>query len=111
MLPPESAAIAFSHSGRTLETLQALEAAAGHGATTIAVTNDPASPLAESAAVVIGTVARDTRFRSGAMASRIAQLAIADFLFVRVAQRGYGEALTSLERTSRAVRRHRVDDP
>jgi glucosamine--fructose-6-phosphate aminotransferase (isomerizing) len=41
--------IGCSQSGRTAETIDALEQAAGHARTTIAVTNTPESPLAEVA--------------------------------------------------------------
>jgi len=101
-------AVAVSHTGTTVETVQALTLARDAGATTVAVTNFPTSPLAELADVVLATTARETQFRSGAMSSRIAQLAIVDFLFVRVAQRRYDRTTAALKATYEAVRPHRL---
>ncbi|WP_035876198.1 MurR/RpiR family transcriptional regulator [Cryobacterium sp. MLB-32] len=97
-------AIAFSHSGRTTETLEFLTKAREAGGTTIAVTNTPTSSLTLQADHSLFTVVRETAFRSGAMASRIAQLAIVDCMFVAVAQRSYESTIEALETTRHAVR-------
>ncbi|HTN58744.1 MAG TPA: MurR/RpiR family transcriptional regulator [Protaetiibacter sp.] len=109
LLDEDSVAIGISHSGLTLETVQALEVARAAGARTIAITNFPDSPLTERADLVLTTTARETRYRSGAMASRIAQLAVVDFMFVRIAQQLYDEMTSSLELTYNAVQSHRLD--
>lgn len=108
LLAPGCAAVAVSHTGRTVEALQALSLARDAGATTIAVTNFPASPLADVAEIVLTTTARETQFRSGALSSRIAQLAVVDFLFVRVAQQRYTETAAALKATYDAVQQHRL---
>ncbi len=108
LLGPTSVAIGISHSGLTVETNHALEVARDAGARTVAVTNFPESPLASRAALVLSTAARETRYRSGAMSSRIAQLALVDFLFVRIAQRLYDSMGESLRRTYDAVQSHRL---
>jgi len=74
------------------------------GARTIVVTNFAGSPIAAVADLLLVTAARETTFRSGAMASRIAQLALVDCLFAGVAQRSYDEAIEALKRTYAAVR-------
>jgi DNA-binding MurR/RpiR family transcriptional regulator len=56
---------------------------------------------------VLTTAARETTFRSGAMASRIAALTVVDCLFVAVAQRNYKQTLRALERTYAAVQARR----
>jgi DNA-binding MurR/RpiR family transcriptional regulator len=96
-------ALGISHTGTTIDTLDALRVARQRGATTIAVTNFAKSPITEQADVVLTTAARETTFRSGAMASRIAQLALIDCLFSGVAQRSYGHAIDTLETTYAAV--------
>lgn len=108
LLGPDDVAIAISHTGTTIDTLEALRVAAAGGATTIAITNVRASPLAEHARLVLTTAARETTFRSGAMASRIAQLAVVDCLFVGVAQRSYDRTVRALERTFVAVQGRRL---
>lgn len=87
VLRPGSVAIAFSHSGETEEALSAIETAHRAGAFTVAVTNFPNSPLAQMADAVLTTASRETRFRYGAMSSRMAQLMIVDVIFMGVAQR------------------------
>ena len=108
LLTERSVAIAFSHSGLTLEAYHVLQTAAGTGARTVAVTNFPDSPLAELADLSLITAARETRFRSGAMSSRIVQLAVVDFLFVRIAQRRFDRLGTNLQLTYEAVQSHRL---
>lgn len=105
---PTSVAIGISHSGLTVETYQALEIARAAGATTVAITNFPDSPLAELADHVLTTSARETPLRSGATASRIAQMALVDFLVVRLLQSQLDRAATSLRRTYEAVQPHRL---
>jgi DNA-binding MurR/RpiR family transcriptional regulator len=92
-------AIGISHTGTTLDTIDPLRLARQRGATTIAVTNFERSPLTDVGDVLLLTAARETTFRSGAMASRIAQLALIDCLFAGVAQRFYDRSLAALQRT------------
>lgn len=108
VLPTNSVAIAFSHSGETEEAVSSLETAALHGAFTVAVTNFPSSLLARTADAVLTTVSRETRFRYGAMSSRMAQLMIVDIIFMGVAQRNPEAVAASLAATLDAVASRRV---
>ena len=109
LLDERDVAIAISHSGRTLEIVQSAEVAARAGATTIAITNNPRSPLARVSTLVLVTAVSESTFRSGAMVSRIAQLAVLDFLFTRIAQADYDTISDNLQRTYNAVTDHRID--
>ncbi len=100
-------AIGISHTGTTTDTIDPLVEAGRRGATTIALTNGPRSPIARAADHVLTTAAVETTFRAGAMASRTAQLVVVDCLFVGVAQRSYDRSLAALERTFEAVRGRR----
>ena len=102
-------AIGVSHTGVTADTIDALAEARRHGATTVALTNFPRSPIAEVADHVLTTAVRETTFRSGAMASRLAQLTVVDVMFVGVAQQTGIETLAALEATHAAVRGHRLE--
>jgi DNA-binding MurR/RpiR family transcriptional regulator len=104
LLGADDVAIGISHTGSTVDTVEPLEAAGERGATTIALTNFARSPLAECADLVLTTAVREMPFRSGATASRIAQLAVVDCLFVGVAQKSYAESTAALARTYGAVR-------
>jgi glucosamine--fructose-6-phosphate aminotransferase (isomerizing) len=53
--------VAVSQSGRTPEVIEVLERARASGGTTVAVTNDAASPLAEAANLVVALEAGDER--------------------------------------------------
>lgn len=108
VLEPGDIAIGVSHTGATADTVEALRVAREHGATTVALTNYPRSPITEVADHVLTTAARETTFRSGATASRIAQLTVIDCLFIGVAQRHMKAASQALEATREAVSSHRL---
>jgi DNA-binding MurR/RpiR family transcriptional regulator len=108
LLTPEDVAIGISHTGVTRDTIDALAEARRHGATTVALTNFPLSPITDAADLVLTTAARETTFRSGATASRLAQLTVVDCMFVGVALRTYAETHRALAATRDAVRGRRV---
>ncbi|GGM65430.1 RpiR family transcriptional regulator [Longimycelium tulufanense] len=108
VLRPGDVAVGISHTGSTAETVEALRVARERGATTVALTNFPRSPISEVADHVLTTAARETTFRSGAMASRIAQLTVIDCLFIGVAQKHLDTARAALESTYNAVSGHRL---
>ena len=108
LLTPGDVVVAISHSGATRDTLDALEVARRSGATTVAITNFPRSPLATGSDHVLTTAARETTFRSGATASRLAQLTVIDCVFVGLAQRTYETSQRALELTADAVKDRRV---
>jgi DNA-binding MurR/RpiR family transcriptional regulator len=100
--------IGLSHTGTTVDTIDVLREARDHGATTIAVTNFPWSPITEVADFVLLTAARETAFRSGAMTSRIAQLTVIDCLFITLAQQDLPATRVALEKTFAAAQAKRV---
>jgi DNA-binding MurR/RpiR family transcriptional regulator len=102
-------AVGISHTGATTDTVEALREASDRGATTVAITNFPRSPIAEVADLVLTTAARETTFRSGATASRIAQLTVIDCVFIGVAQRHRDSVLAALDTTYSAVSTHRLE--
>ena len=108
LLSKGDVAIGISHSGTTRETIEALEAARAKGATTVAITNFPVSPLAVRSDLVLATAARETSLRSGATASRIAALTVVDCLYIAVAQLDLDRARTAVEDTRRAVAGHHL---
>lgn len=96
---PDVAAITISHSGSTHETVTATRLAKEAGATTICITNFGKSPLLAHADIVLHTMARETQFRTEAMTSRIAQLAIIDALIACLALADYDKALATIGNT------------
>jgi DNA-binding MurR/RpiR family transcriptional regulator len=104
-------AIGISHTGTTTDTMEILTVARERGATTVVLTNFPRSPITDVADYVLTTAARETTYRSGAMASRLAQLTVIDCLFVGVAARNRSKAKRALEVTAEAVQGHRIGAP
>lgn len=110
LAPRGALALGISFSGRTAEVENALRLAAERGAVTVALTGVEGSPVGEAADHVLLCHAREAEFRAGALASRLVQLAVVDFLFVRVAQLRLGDVESTLEQTRRAVAAHRKQD-
>lgn len=108
LLTDDCVAIGFSHTGQTVEIADSLAAASASGATTVLVTNFASSPIANQVDHVLTTSASETRYRPGAMSGRIAQLAVIDFLFVRIAQRLSSTMAVPLQLTYDAVQAHRL---
>jgi DNA-binding MurR/RpiR family transcriptional regulator len=108
LLGETDVAFGISHTGTTIDTIEAFAEAGRRGALTVALTNFPKSPITRVAELVLTTAARETTFRSGAMASRLAQLTVVDCIFVGVAQRTYPETRAALEATYEAVRTRRT---
>jgi len=105
---PETAVLTISHSGSTIETLTATRLAKEAGATTIAITNYGKSPLLAHADIVLHTMARETQFRTEAMTSRIAQLAVVDALIAALALADYDRAVGTISRTFDVLSSKRV---
>ncbi|GAA4900381.1 RpiR family transcriptional regulator [Stackebrandtia albiflava] len=103
LLGTDDVAVGISHTGKTSDTVDFLSCAQRRGAHTVALTNHPRSPIAAVADHVLVTAARETTFRSGATASRIAQLTVIDCLFVGVAARDGQKATEALATTAAAV--------
>lgn len=104
LLTEDDVAVAFTHTGTTAETIRYLRTAHGVGATTVAVTNFPSSPISEFADTVLTTSVRETTYRTGAMASRIAQLVLVDIVFVLVARQDPERTRQILTSTYEVVR-------
>ena len=108
LLDDRDVAFGISHTGNTMDTIEVFAEAGRRGAKTVALTNFPKSPITRVADLVLTTAARETTFRSGAMASRLAQLTVIDCVFVGVAQRTYPQTRAALEATYEAVRSRRT---
>ena len=109
-LPPGAVAFAISHTGRTMETLNALQMARRSGATCILLSSYTQTPLGRIADIELVASARETAFRAEAVASRIAHLSIIDALYVAVAMRRFESSVTALERSSEIVAAHRLGE-
>src|SRR5258705_615104 len=100
-------ALGVSHSGQTRETIEMIAEASSRGATTIALTSFPRSPLAEVADIVLLTATQATTFRPDALSARHPQLVVLDLLYIAVAQRTHERAHAAFSVTAQAVAGHR----
>jgi DNA-binding MurR/RpiR family transcriptional regulator len=107
-LPPGAVAFAISHTGRTRETLNALQKARGAGATCILLSSYASTPLSHLADVELVTASRETLFRTEALASRLAHLSLIDALYVAVATQRLDDAERGLARTDAIIAEHRL---
>lgn len=103
ILSPGTVAIGISHSGRTRDVTEFLRIARLSGATTIALTNFPDSPVGSTANITLTTAARENPLRAGALGSRIAQLMIVDCLFIGTAQATFEESTKALSETYQVI--------
>ncbi len=77
--------VAVSHSGSTKDPIETIKVAKRSGAKVICITNNSLSPLTKVADVKLFTASRETKFRSEAMSSRLAQTSILNSLYMAVA--------------------------
>jgi RpiR family transcriptional regulator, carbohydrate utilization regulator len=92
--------VTISHSGSTRETVDAMRLAKQAGARTISITNYGKSPIQDYTDVVLYTAATETLFRTEAMTSRIAQLSVADALYVCVAIAQFETSMRNINLTA-----------
>jgi DNA-binding MurR/RpiR family transcriptional regulator len=104
---PGDVLILFSHSGGTEETVAMASEARDRAVTTIAVTNDPSSPLAELADIALVTGVSQLGFQHEAPLARYAQLAVVDLIYITVARTALDRTTRAMEVTADAVRRRR----
>lgn len=102
-LKPGDALIGISHSGSSREVVEALAAAREAGVTTICITGYPKSPITSVAEIRLHTSAVETKYRTEAVASRVAQLTITDALEVNVALRMKERAFDQIRKMERLM--------
>lgn len=104
-LTQQDVAFGISYSGETEDIIQSLTEAKRQGATIITLTKFGKSPVSDLSDIRLFTSSVEKSIRSGAMASRIAQLNVIDILFVTIASQLQDEIIPRLEKTRLAVSR------
>ncbi|SEC43747.1 MurR/RpiR family transcriptional regulator [Paenibacillus sp. GP183] len=103
-LLPGDVVFGISYSGQTEDMIRSLAVAKKNGASVITLTRFGSNPVAELADIQLFISTLEKSIRSGAMASRIAQLNVIDILYVGIAGCHYEESVKSLEMTRQAVK-------
>ena len=78
------------------------------GVKTLVITSIGKSPQSKSADLILTTSTPEIHMSSGAMSSRIAQLAVVDCLFTTLANKNYEQVEANLEKSHAASAPHRV---
>lgn len=97
MLDSDCVAVGISHTGRTKDTVKAIEIAKSKGASIICITSFLDSPIAKLADSKLITSTSETRFMKEAVSARIAHIALLDSLYTCVAISKYDTAIENLE--------------
>ena len=107
LLGDSSVAIAFSNTGRTEETIEMLALAKSSGAYAVAVTSDPASPMARVADAHLTSHAPGEYLQPDDLSAKHAQLFVIDLLYLLAAQRDFSRTTSLLAASAAAVAPHR----
>jgi DNA-binding MurR/RpiR family transcriptional regulator len=100
-------AIGISTTGRTDETIEMLAEAGRAGAFTVAITNDPTSPLAELADRSLVTSIYEQFRQPDDLSAKHGQLLVLDLLYLLVAQENFDRSSAKLAASALAVASHR----
>jgi DNA-binding MurR/RpiR family transcriptional regulator len=103
----DTVAIGISATGRTEETIEMLAEAGRAGAFTVAVTNNPTSPLAELADRSLVTSIYEQFLQPDDLSAKHGQLLVLDLLYLLVAQENFDRSSAKLAASARAVSSHR----
>lgn len=96
-------AIGVSHSGASIDVVDALKTARETGATTICITNFGESPINEYSDIVLNTRSDETKYSILAMSSRIAQLAIFDAIYTHIVMHSNKAAVRAIKDAESAL--------
>jgi len=102
------AGLGISVAGNTSETVECLRLSKMRGAKTICITNSINSPLAQVADIRLYAAPSEVKYFQAPLASRVAQLALADALLVRLGLRRKRKALAHWERAEENLLRRRI---
>jgi len=102
-LTKEDVAIGISHSGSSIDVVEALRLSKEAGATTICITNFGKSPIIKQSDIVLFTASEETKYTIFGMNSRIAQLAIIDTIYTYIVLHKSEEGLKAIRATEMAL--------
>lgn len=103
LLTSEDVVIAISHTGASLDLLKVLKVARNNKAKIILITSYLKSPATKSADAVLTGIAKETAYRSEAMASRLVHLAIVDCLYTGVMLQRMEDFIDNMKRVRDAI--------
>lgn len=108
LLEADDVVIAISHTGSNKDLLDSVSMAKQNGATVILITSYTKSPLSKLADITLCGAAKEKQYRSEAMASRLAHLAIGDVLYVGVMLRQQDKIIKNMHKIREAIALRRL---
>lgn len=104
-LSEQDVVFGISYSGQTEDIIQSIMEAKEQGAKVITLTKFGSNPVSELADIRLFTSSVEKSIRTGAMASRIAQLNVIDIVFIAMASQRQDQVVPLLDKTRQAVSR------
>ncbi|MDK2800147.1 MAG: RpiR family transcriptional regulator, carbohydrate utilization regulator [Clostridiales bacterium] len=101
-------AIGITHSGRTINTIDAIKVAKERGATTICITGYVNSPITEYSDIILYTSSKTTNFLSDLPAARISELCIISTLQLGIITRNYEKLAGNIKKSKEAFELKRI---
>lgn len=96
-------AFAFSDSGRTIVTVEAMKLAKANGATTICLTGYTDSPITEVCDYSLFTTSDEFKYPIESITSRVARIAVIDALIVTLSTMDYANSLEKMTQTRQLI--------
>lgn len=109
-LGPEDCVFLFSHSGKTIETIEIAKILQETGAKIITLTGNPNSPLVDMADVSLVTYSEEAVFRSESLTAKVLYLTLIDILYVNIMYKDEEKNLESLKKIRKAISITRNDE-
>jgi len=92
-------AIIISYSGETEELIKCIHSLKENNVRTVSITKYGSNPVSDLCDYNLFVSAKESTFRSGAMASRISQLLVVDIIYTGYANRHYEKSLEMISKT------------
>lgn len=102
-LSPEDTAVAFSHSGASIDTVKAFKQARKAGARTIAITGTKTQKLTQLSDVCLYTGETENTIYGNAIFSRIPDLAVVDLLYMGIILSDYERFSENLDKSGAVI--------
>jgi DNA-binding MurR/RpiR family transcriptional regulator len=107
-LSEDDMGLGISHSGEQRHVAEALRVAGAGGATTVALTSFPGSPVAKAAEIVLCTASLGAEIAYDSPSVRSAQLAVVDVIYEAMLLAGPDSAQEKMARIAKAISDHTV---
>ena len=108
MLDETSVAIGISHSGRTIETVSAMEIAKAHKAVTICMTGYASSPLSRLRDHSLITATKESETHKEAVTSRLTGLLVFDSICAYISSRMEEQSVSYMDNVIDIIGKHRL---